>query len=166
MAFQQPTSEDSPATHSLFSFGGIAGSPTEGSYTDRDHQAFEPASPLVSPRSDNDLLLAGEIFPVSERCLPSPAPAYLRGASSRQRGDLGSVILLPSSRDYDANHPNLDARSAAPRADLVESESLIYGEFGFVLCVLSVCLRFVTPAVLPLLHRVLLWVILFTCLST
>lgn len=128
MAYQQPTSEDSPASAQyLFSFiGSIAGSPTctASSYT-------EPASkPLASPRSDNDLLLAGEIFPVSERCLPSSTPAYLRGASSRQRSDLGSMVLLPSSRDYDASHPNLDAHSAAPRADLAESESLIFGEFG------------------------------------
>ena len=130
MAFQQPTS---PANaHYLIPFDGIAGSPTASSYTDRDHQAFEPASPLiVSPRSDIDLLLAGETFPVSERYLPSSAPAYLREASSRQRSDLGSVILLPSSREYDASHPNLDAHSAPPRTDLVESESFLFGEFGF-----------------------------------
>ena len=131
MAFQQPTSEDSPANaHYLLSFDGIAGSPTASS--DRDHQGLEPASPLVSPLSDNDidLLLAGEIFPVSERCLSSPA--YLRRASSG--GNIGSVILLQSSREYDASHPNLDAHSAPPRTDLVESESaFLFGEFGFVL---------------------------------
>ena len=124
MAFQQPTSEDSPANaHYLIPFGGIAGSPTASFYTDRDHQVLEPAS----PRSDIDPLLAGEIFPVSERCLSSPA--YLRRASSG--GDIGSVILLPSSREYDASHPNLDAHSAPPRTDLVESESFLFGEFGF-----------------------------------
>ena len=141
MAYQQPTSEDSPASAQyLFSFGSIAGSPTTSSYA-------EPASkPLASPRSDNDLLLAGEIFPVSERCLPSSTPAYLRGASSRQRSDLGSMVLLPSSREYDANHPNLDAHSAAPRADLAESESLIFGKFGlFFWAMFCKCFQFVFP---------------------
>jgi hypothetical protein len=148
MAFQQPTSEDSPANdQNLISFCGIAGSPR--SYTDRDHHTFEPASLLVPPRPDNDLLLAREIFPVSERCLPSSAPGYVRGASSRRRGNARSVILLPSSRDYDANHPNLDAHSAAPRADLVECESFHFGElclFGVCFVCVCNCLRFIESA--------------------
>jgi hypothetical protein len=150
MAFQQPTSEDFSANaHYMISFCGIAGSPTARSNTDRDHhQAFEPASLLVPPRPDLDLL-AGEVFPVSERSPPSSEPGYLRGASSRRRGNARSVILLPSSRDYDANHPNLDAHSAAPRADLVECESFHFGElclFGVCFVCVCDCLRFIESA--------------------
>ena len=126
MAFQQSTTEDSAPTNAqyLISFGGIVDSP--GAYA--DNQAIEPASSLIIPRSD--ILLAGEIVPrpVSERCLPAP-PANLRGAS--MIGDVGSMVIrcLPSSSDYDATHPSLDAHSAPPTANLVESEP---GEFGFV----------------------------------
>ena len=136
MAFQQSTSEDSAPANAqyLISFGGIVDSP--GAYT--DNQAIEPASSLITPRSDT--LLAGEIvpWPVSERCLLAP-PANLRGAS--RRGDVGSMVIrcLPSSSDYDASHPSLDAHSAPPRADLVESESFVFGELGlFSVCFVTV----------------------------
>ena len=128
MAFQHSiisTSEDSPAyVHYLLSFGGIVDSPRPCI----DNQAAEPAPPLrMSPRSD--LLLAGEIVPspVSECC--PPAQAYFRGASLR--GDVGSSVL-PSSSDYDSSHPSLDAHSAPLKADFMESESFVLGEFGFV----------------------------------
>ena len=140
MAFQQSTSEDSaPANAQYFiPFGGIVDSSRP--YTCTDDQAIEPASSLITPRSD--ILLAGEIVPrpVSERCLPAPlAYSYLRGAS--MRGDLGSMVIrcLPSSSDYDISHPSLDAHSAPPRADLVENESFVFGEFDlFSVCFVTV----------------------------
>ena len=134
MAFQQPTSENSgfPANaHYLISFVG-------GPCPVADNQAIEQTSQLSTPSpSGSDILLAGEIAPVSECCLPVP-PAYLRGAS--RRGDLGKAAILPSSSDYDASHPSLDAHSAAtpPTADLMKSELLVNGE----LVLFCVCLLF------------------------
>ena len=124
MAFQQPTSENSGSptnTHYLISF---VGSPCP--VTDN-----QTASSLSTPSpSGSDILLAGQIAPVSESCLSAP-PAYLRGAS--RRGDLRKAAILPSSSDYDANHPSLDAHSPAtpPSTDLMETGSLVNSEFGF-----------------------------------
>lgn len=126
MAFQQPASGDSPAdAHYLLPFVTVG---TPRPCIDVDNQ---PASLLEPARSDIDLQLTGEIFPVSERCLSVSPPSYVRGAS--RRGDARSVIL-PSSRDYDASHPSLDAHSRVDSVETLESESFIFGEFN------SVCL--------------------------
>jgi hypothetical protein len=43
-----------------------------------------------------------------------------------------SAMTLPSSSEYDARHPSWDAHSAAPRANLVESESFLFGQLVYV----------------------------------
>ena len=129
------TLEDSPCLIPFGEFGGGAATADAPDSPRQDTDSLDPggqASGLFSiPRSGlNSMLLAGEMIPASESSLPTRT-TDIRGAFSMSPENdaltrlIVPITCLPSSSDYDANHPNLDAHSPAAEAVLAVGEALL-----------------------------------------
>ena len=132
MAFQSSTPEEEYRDRNL-SIGVNASSLIAfNSIVEFTGATIESTTPLTI---SSDTPLTRETFPTSEercRSVPATPAAYIRGASLRSRE---GCQYFPSSREYDDNHPSLDAHSASlAEEDLAEYESFKRGECVFCFC--------------------------------